>query len=170
MSYRESNIIVSCVSYLFVLGYYLVNWLRMYQEEGLNSSEIFLLWVIVIIATIVLNIVGNILTSIVLSIVHAIKTQSNEEPRLIEDERQTDRAERREGILHNVFSRSFSCHAHLCFPSASPGDVQCHYLLLPYSGNHWGCFAALFVSTRGSIWINARFETTSGNCVFTTTK
>ena len=36
MSYRESNIIVSCVSYLLVLGYYLVNWLRMYQEEGLN--------------------------------------------------------------------------------------------------------------------------------------
>ncbi len=53
MSYRESNITVSCVSYLLVLGYYLVNWLRMYQEEGLNSSEIFLLWVIVIIATIV---------------------------------------------------------------------------------------------------------------------
>ncbi len=87
MSYRETNIIVSCVSYLLILGYYLVNWLRMYQEEGLNSSKIFLLWAIVIIAGIILNIVGNILTSIVLSIVHAIKTQSNEEARLIEDER-----------------------------------------------------------------------------------
>ena len=87
MSYRETNITVSLVSFLFIWGYYVVNWLRMYQEEGLNSAEVFHLWVIVIIAGILLTILGSILTNIVLSIVHAIKTQSNEEPRLVEDER-----------------------------------------------------------------------------------
>lgn len=87
MSYRETNISVSLVSSLVVLGYYLFNWLLMYQAEGLVEDKIFRLWIIVIVATIILNILGNILTSIVLSIRHAIKTRSNEEPRFIEDER-----------------------------------------------------------------------------------
>ena len=87
MTYRETNISVSLTSSLLVMVYYLVNWIQMYQEEGLNSAVIFRLWAIVIVATILLNIFGNILTSIVLSIIHAIKTQSNKEPRFIEDER-----------------------------------------------------------------------------------
>jgi hypothetical protein len=87
MSYRETNISVSLASSLLVLGYYLVSWLQMYQTEGLNSTKVFRLWLIVIVATIVLNILGNILTNIVLSIAHAIKTQSKEEPHFIEDER-----------------------------------------------------------------------------------
>jgi len=87
MSYRETNISVSLASSLLVLGYYLVSWLQMYQTEGLNSARVFRLWLIVIVATIVLNVLGNILTSIVLTIAHAIKTQSKEEPRFIEDER-----------------------------------------------------------------------------------
>ena len=87
MSYRENNIIVSLVSYLIVLGYYLVNWLQMYRTEGLNQDQIVRLWVIVIVATIVLNILGNILTNIVLSIAHAITTGKDEEPRFVEDER-----------------------------------------------------------------------------------
>lgn len=87
MTYRENSVTVSLVSYVLILGYYVVNWLSMYQAEGLNSAVIFKLWAIVIVAGIVLNIVGNILTSIVLSIVHAIKTQSDKEPRFVEDER-----------------------------------------------------------------------------------
>jgi hypothetical protein len=87
MTYRETNISVSLTSSLLVMGYYLVNWIQMYQEEGLNSGVIFRLWAIVIVATIILNILGNILTNIVLSIIHAIKTQSNKEPRFVEDER-----------------------------------------------------------------------------------
>ena len=87
MTYRENSVTVSLVSYLLILGYYLVNWLNMYQAEGLNSDVIFKLWAIVIVAGIVLNIVGNILTSIVLSIVHAIKTNSDKEVRFVEDER-----------------------------------------------------------------------------------
>jgi hypothetical protein len=87
MTYRETSISVSLTSSLLVMIYYLVNWTQMYQEEGLNSAVIFRLWAIVIVATIVLNILGNILTNIVLSIIHAIKTQSNKEPRFVEDER-----------------------------------------------------------------------------------
>ena len=87
MTYRETNISVSLTSSLLVMVYYLVNWIQMYHEQGLNSAVIFRLWAIVIVATILLNILGNILTSIVLSIIHAIKTQSNKEPRFIEDER-----------------------------------------------------------------------------------
>ena len=87
MTYRETNISVSLTSSLLVMVYYLVNWIQMYQEEGLNSAVIFRLWAIVIVATIILNILGNILTSIVLSIIHAIKTQSKKEPRFVEDER-----------------------------------------------------------------------------------
>jgi hypothetical protein len=87
MTYRQTNISVSLFSSLLVLGYYLVSWLQMYRDEGLSSAVVFRLWVIVIVATILLNILGNILTNIVLSIVHAIKTQSNKEPRFIEDER-----------------------------------------------------------------------------------
>lgn len=87
MTYRETSISVSLASSLLVLGYYLVSWLSMYQDEGLNEDKVFRLWLIVIIATIVLNVLGNILTSIVLAIIHAIKTQSTEEPRFTEDER-----------------------------------------------------------------------------------
>ena len=87
MSYRETNIFVSLTSNLIVLGYYLVNWLRMYQGDGLDSSKVFRLWAVVIVTTIVLNILGNILTNVVLSIIHAIKTQTDEQPRFIEDER-----------------------------------------------------------------------------------
>jgi hypothetical protein len=87
MSNRENSIAVSLVSTLLILVYYLVNWMQMYWEGGLNSEEVFRLWAIVIIASIVLNIAGNIITNIVINIVHAIKTQKNEEVRLIEDER-----------------------------------------------------------------------------------
>ena len=87
MSNRENSITVSLVSTLIILSYYLVNWLQMYQDVGLDSAQVFRLWAIVIIAAIVLNILGNIITNIVINILHAIKTNSNEEVRLIEDER-----------------------------------------------------------------------------------
>jgi hypothetical protein len=87
MSNRQNEISVSLVSTLAVLAYYLVNIFQMLLGGGLNSSEVFKLWAVVIIATIILNIAGNIITNIVINIVHAIKTQKEEEVRLIEDER-----------------------------------------------------------------------------------
>lgn len=87
MSNRENSIIVSLVSTLIVLSFYLFRWLGMYQEVGLDSAQIFRLWAIVIVATILLNIFGNILANIAVNIAHAIRTNSSAEVRLIEDER-----------------------------------------------------------------------------------
>lgn len=87
MSNRKTEITVSLVSTLAVLAYYLVNIFQMLQGGGLNSAEVFRLWAVVIIATIILNIAGNIITNIVINIVHAIKTQKDEEVRMLEDER-----------------------------------------------------------------------------------
>jgi hypothetical protein len=87
MSNRKNEITVSLVSTLAVLAYYLVNIFQMIQRGGLTSAEVFRLWAVVIIATIILNIAGNIITNIVINITHAIRTQKEEEVRLIEDER-----------------------------------------------------------------------------------
>ncbi|MBI9050233.1 MAG: hypothetical protein JEZ00_12495 [Anaerolineaceae bacterium] len=87
MSYEEKNITVSLSSSIFILGYFVVKWLQMFQGEGLIASRIYSLWATVIIATIVVNIAGSILTNIVMSIVHAIKTQSEDPEQFITDER-----------------------------------------------------------------------------------
>ncbi len=87
MSNRKNEISVSLVSTLLILGYYLFNLIPMFQQEDLSSDEVFRLAGIVIAATIVLNILGNIITNIVIHIVHAIQTQSDQEVRMIEDER-----------------------------------------------------------------------------------
>ena len=87
MSYQEKNITVSLVSYLMIVGYYLVNLFQMFQEGGLVSSKLFGLWTIVILGTIIVNIIASILTNIVLSIVESIKAKTYENPRFIADER-----------------------------------------------------------------------------------
>ena len=87
MSNRLNTVTVSLVSSLLVLAYYLVNWLQMYRTVGLDSATIIRLWVIVIVATIIINIAGNIIAAIVVNIAHAIRTRSDKEVQLIEDER-----------------------------------------------------------------------------------
>lgn len=87
MSYKEKSIAISLVSYLMILGYYLVQVRRMIQAGGLVASELFALWAVVIVATILVNILGNILASIVLAITHAIQTGSEQVERYVEDER-----------------------------------------------------------------------------------
>lgn len=87
MSTRKISISVSLVSTLFILGYYLLNLIPMFRQGDLNSEEVFRLAGVAIIASIVLNILGNILTMIVINIIHAIQTQSENEVRMIEDER-----------------------------------------------------------------------------------
>ncbi len=87
MSYQEKNITVSLVSYLLIIGYYLVNLFQMFQEGGLVSTRLFSLWTLVILATTIVNIIASILTNIVLTIVEAIKAQKYDEPRFIADER-----------------------------------------------------------------------------------
>ena len=87
MSNRKHETTVTLVCSLFILAYYLVNIFQMLQSGGLNSAEVFRLWAVVIIANIVLTIAGFIISYIVINIIHAIKTQKEEEVRMLEDER-----------------------------------------------------------------------------------
>jgi hypothetical protein len=87
MSYQEKSVTVSLFSSLLILGYFLINILRMYFGDGLVSGQVFRLAGIVIAAGIIVNITANILTNIILSIVHAIRTGKEQEERFIEDER-----------------------------------------------------------------------------------
>ena len=87
MSYKEKSISISLVSYIMILGYYLLKVLQMVKEGGLVASRLFVLWAVVIVATILVNILGNILASIVLAIAHAIRTRSEQVERYVEDER-----------------------------------------------------------------------------------
>lgn len=87
MAYQQINIIVTLISHLLVLAFYLASLLQMNQQGGLVSSKVFILWAIVIGATIIITILGVILTTITLSILRAIKTGTVDEERFIVDER-----------------------------------------------------------------------------------
>ena len=78
MSYQEKNTTVSLMSFVLILGYYLINVFQMYQAGGLVPDRLFRLWAIVIVASILVNILATILTNIVLSILHAIRTGKEE--------------------------------------------------------------------------------------------
>jgi hypothetical protein len=87
MSYKEKSISISLVSYIMILGYYLIQVFQMIRGGGLVASRLFALWAVVIVATILVNILGNILASIVLAIAHAIRTRSEQVEKYVEDER-----------------------------------------------------------------------------------
>ena len=87
MSYQQRNVTVALVTHLLIAGYFVVNWLLMYNGEGLVQKRVFSLWLTVIVATIVVTIFGTILASIIGAIAHAIKTRSDKPEQFIEDER-----------------------------------------------------------------------------------
>lgn len=87
MSYQEKSITVALFSYLLILGYFLIHWIPMYQQNNLKLVPVFSLWGTVIVTSILANIICNILANIVLSIVHAIRTRSEEIEAFIADER-----------------------------------------------------------------------------------
>lgn len=87
MSYQQRNVTVALVTHLLIAGYFVVNWLLMYNGEGLVAKRVFALWLTVIVATIVITIFGTILTNIIGAIAHAIKTRSEKPENFIEDER-----------------------------------------------------------------------------------
>ena len=87
MSFHEKNITVSLGSALLILGYYLLRIFHLYQNGTLEAANVYRLWGIVIVATIVVNIVGMILAQILSAITQAIQTQKEPEIEAIEDER-----------------------------------------------------------------------------------
>lgn len=87
MSYQQRTITVSLVSYLLILGFYLIRLFQIIAGEDFNSTKVFALWAIVVVFTILVTILAVILTHILSSIIQARKTK--EKPRIenIQDER-----------------------------------------------------------------------------------
>ena len=88
MSFQEKNITVTLVSFTLILIFYLSRIFAMIQGEGLNSSDVFRLWGIIIVLAIIVTVIGMILTHIVSAIVIAVQT-GDDDPDIedIEDER-----------------------------------------------------------------------------------
>jgi len=88
MSYQQKNITVSLVSTTLIFVYFLIRLLQMIQDGNIIPEDIYRLWGIVIVLSIVVTIFGTILTHILSAIIEAIKT-GNDDPNIedIEDER-----------------------------------------------------------------------------------
>ena len=88
MTFQEKNITVTLVSFTFILGFYLIRLFQIIQDGGLNSTDVFRLWGIVIALAIIMTIIATILTHIVSAIIQVIKT-GDKEPEIedIADER-----------------------------------------------------------------------------------
>lgn len=88
MSFQEKNITVTLASFTVILIIFLSNILNMVQDGGLNASDVFRLWGIVIVMAIVVTVVGMIVTHIVSAIVVAVQT-GDDDPDIedFEDER-----------------------------------------------------------------------------------
>jgi hypothetical protein len=88
MSFQEKNITVSLVSFLLILGIYLIRITQLVMSTNFTKENLFWLWGIVIVLAIVLTILGTILTHILSAIVQAVKT-GDEEPEIddVQDER-----------------------------------------------------------------------------------
>jgi hypothetical protein len=88
MSYQQKNVTVSLVTFMLILGFYLIRLFQIVQNGNFNSTSVFRLWGFVIAFAIVGTIVITILTHILSAITHAIKT-GEEDPDIedIEDER-----------------------------------------------------------------------------------
>ena len=89
MSYQEKNTTVSLVIFTLILGFFIIRVAQMLLGDSFTSTNVFRLWGIVIVATIVLMILGTILMHILSAIVQAIQTGGEEEPEIddLEDER-----------------------------------------------------------------------------------
>jgi hypothetical protein len=88
MSFQEKNITVTLISFSLILVFYTTRVFQMATEGGLNSTDLFRLWGIVIVLSIIVTIIGMILTHIVSAIVIAIQTgDENIDIEDIKDER-----------------------------------------------------------------------------------
>jgi hypothetical protein len=88
MSFQQRNITVSLVTFILILGLYLTRVFQLLQSDGFTSTNIFRLWGITIILSIVATIVLTILAHIGSAVFQVIKT-GDENPKIedIQDER-----------------------------------------------------------------------------------
>lgn len=88
MSFQEKNITVSLVSFILILGFYLLRLFQIIQGEGLNSTNIFRLWGIVVVLAIIFTVVATVLTHVASAIIQIIETgEENPEIDDLADER-----------------------------------------------------------------------------------
>ena len=90
MSFTEKNVAVSLGSFTLVLGFFLIRVLQMILNGNFNSTNIFRLWVIIIVLAIVVTIIAAILTHIVSAIIQVIKT-GEEDPEIDDFKDERDR-------------------------------------------------------------------------------
>lgn len=90
MSYQEKNITASLVSFVLILGYYLISLLQMVRGGGLESASVFRLWGIVIVLAIIFTIIATVFAHILDAIVQAIQT-GGEEPEIDDTEDERDK-------------------------------------------------------------------------------
>lgn len=79
MSFQEKNITVSLVNFTLILGYFLIRVLQMAATATFTQTNVFRLWVIIIVAAVIVTVAATILTHIVSAIIQAIIT-GNKEP------------------------------------------------------------------------------------------
>lgn len=88
MSFQEKNITVSLVSFTLILVIYLIRLFQIMQDGGLDSTNVFRLWGIVIVLAVIFTVVATILTHILSAIIQVIQTgQKEPEIESLEDER-----------------------------------------------------------------------------------
>lgn len=83
MSFQQKNITVSLVNFSFILGLFIIAIFRMILGGTFISTNVFRLWLIVILLAVFVTIFATIITHIVSAIVQAIRTR--EENPTIED-------------------------------------------------------------------------------------
>lgn len=74
MSFQEKNITVSLVNFSLILGYFLIRVLQMIRNETFTDTNVFRLWIIIIVLAVIVTIAATVLTHIVSAIIEAIKT------------------------------------------------------------------------------------------------
>jgi hypothetical protein len=88
MSFQQKNVTVTLVTFMLILGFFLIRLFQINLDGSFNSTTVFRLWGFVIAFAIVGTIVATILTHIFSVITQTIKT-GDEDPKIedIEDER-----------------------------------------------------------------------------------
>lgn len=88
MSFQQRNITVSLVTFILILGFYLIRIFQLLQTDSFISTNVFRLWGITVVLAIVATIVLTILAHIGSAVFQVIKT-GDENPKIedIQDER-----------------------------------------------------------------------------------
>lgn len=88
MSFQQRNITVSLVTFILILGFYLLRIFQLLQTDTFISTNVFRLWGIIVVLAIVATILLTILAHIGSAVFQVIKT-GDENPKIedIQDER-----------------------------------------------------------------------------------